>query len=167
MQKRSKRILAATLAAAGVMAAAGTAWAVFAQSATSSDVQASANTFAAVTVTGAPVDTSLWPNQTTNVALTIQNPNDVDVIVTSVEPVALTAADVTLVGSPSAQDIDFCRTKVQTIGIAAPSNIVIGASASGSFTITGGLKLLEAADNRCQGMTIRAKWTVGLDTHAV
>jgi len=63
LQKRSKRILAATLAAAGVIAVAGTAYAVYSTEKESSAIAAESNAIQELVLTGAVTDTSLWPNQ--------------------------------------------------------------------------------------------------------
>lgn len=166
MHKRNKRILAATLAVAGVLAVAGTAWAVFSSSTTSSNVQGGTASIAPLTVTGQLTDATLWPNQSTDVTLAVVNPNDTKLKVSAVVPVGVTNADITLAGpDQTPQAYDFCRQKVQTVGLPAPASLFIQANAGADpISIPGGLKLLNEADNRCQGMTINAKWTVEFDT---
>ncbi|GAA1887897.1 hypothetical protein [Asanoa iriomotensis] len=166
MQKRSKRILAATLAAAGVLAVSGIAYAVYSTQKTSSAVAAESNAIVELVVTGVPTDTTLWPNQATDVTLTVKNSNDTQLKITKVEPVALTDDDITNIANASRET---CRGFLQLTGASGLSDAVpAGTSASPAETdviLPGAIKLLNTATNECQAMKFNTKWKVYAETN--
>lgn len=161
MNRNKIRTLVAAGAAAAVLGIAGFAWAAFSQETSSSAVAAEAETFAPVVVAGTPADTTLWPGQSTTVTLTVDNSaNDVAVVVTRVDAIPLTDADIT---TTDPADRAWCRSKLILTGIASTS-VPIASEGSAPVVLTNGIQLLGDADNRCQGMQFSTKWKVWVST---
>ena len=95
---QTKKRATALLAAVGVAAAIGVggfAYAAFTQERSSEAIAAEAEAFENLLVTGAPLDGSLWPGQTTNVTLSIDNKaNDTPILLTKATHVEVVAKDV-------------------------------------------------------------------------
>ncbi|GIF70729.1 hypothetical protein [Asanoa siamensis] len=176
MQKRSKRILAATLAFVGVAAAAGTAWAVFSEQSTASAGGTTADMSALVVGSGVDApkidyfgdDDTLWPN--VDAGATDYNPETglhpaqviVKVTNNNKVPVKVTSADIagTAVFNNSGVQAT-CGTYLKvfaTPSIPAPVTVAANGGTE-TLTITG-VYLDEAAPNDCQGGAVTTTWTI-------
>ncbi|MDR7280234.1 hypothetical protein [Catenuloplanes atrovinosus] len=168
MSKTKKRgtAIAVAGAVAAVAIGGGVAWAAFTQQSESTAVAAGADTFEVVTVSGTVADDSLYPNQATDVTLTVSNVNDVPIKATRVEFVPLTDGDITNIPNGSRT---YCRGKVTLVTRAVDVPISAGTAgnpATGTITLEDGLRLAKDTDNSCQGMRIAAKWKVTTETAA-
>ncbi|MDG4822575.1 hypothetical protein O7635_12005 [Asanoa sp. WMMD1127] len=165
MQKRSKRVLAATLAAAGVFAAGGVAYA-FSDFFTTGPVEGAAAqmeplTVGTVTIDYANEETQLWSgdNHKASIIIPVTNENEVGVTVTSADVVN------TLLS------IGGGTTCAEALNLAEPIVIDNGSGGStGSISIpkdgTATIRVLDAvwldgtAPDSCQGRAITTKWKV-------
>lgn len=141
----SKAAPLALLTVAGLVAATGTAYAVWSTTGTGTG-QARATTFQAVTVTAGTASAQLYPGGTGDLVVVATNPNPFPVTVTisSIGTVAgCTTPAVTLVGTPS-----FTLTANQS----AASKSMIGALSMGT-----------TSSNDCQGVSL----SIPLNTSSV
>jgi hypothetical protein len=163
LQKRSKRLLAAALAVAGVVVASGVAYAAFfyQQQATASG---SAATFGNITV-DAQWDSSLplLPGGANDVKLLITSPNgnNVNARVTSISAVNIAANEIT--GPATDADKADCATWLVERTIGDTTGIVLPPNSTVALVINDGVALHGDATVKCQGMTFPSKWNVRLD----
>ncbi|GIF64971.1 hypothetical protein Ais01nite_30060 [Asanoa ishikariensis] len=161
MQKRSKRILAAALAVAGVIAASGIAYAAF-YYAPQATAQGAAAKFGEITVTAEWSTTApLLPGNAADVKLTIASPtnNNVQARISSITAVNIPYTDIE---GPLAADKPDCATwLIERVlgnpGIVLPPNSVVVVTIDDAITLHGD------ATVKCQGMTFPTKWNVQLD----
>ncbi|MEV0717376.1 hypothetical protein [Asanoa sp. NPDC050611] len=164
MQKRSKRVVAATLAAMGVIAIGGVAYAFFESStATANGSSADMAPLTVGTEANAPSldfagnETKLWPNVGGNhvaqALVHVTNTNEVSVRVTAAD---ITGAVQFAAGTPAE-----CVGKIKvtpTIALDGGDH-VIGAGGTDVLRLTG-VTLDEDAPNTCQAAQFTTTWTV-------
>ncbi|GIF53379.1 hypothetical protein DFJ67_2748 [Asanoa ferruginea] len=163
MQKRSKRILAATLAAAGVLAAAGTAWAVFSRTGTA-NATGTAETFNSVTVNGSwlgrgPGQLSLLPGEKGSVNIQVSNPasNTVNARIKKITPSAILGGHIT-----GGTDAGYCASMLSAVtyepGTTGP--VIANDNQLNNVKLQDAVLLQLAADERCSGISFATSWTV-------
>jgi hypothetical protein len=162
--RKGATALLAAVGVAAVVGIGGFAYAAFTQERQSDAIAARAETFENLTVTGEPLDGSLWPGQTTDVRLRIDNSaNDTPITVTRAEHVPVAVGEVRTIDPANA---GWCKDRLvladfpEITGLDAD----VAAGAVDTLTLPGALKLLPSADNRCQSMTFTVKWTVSANT---
>ena len=184
MQKRSKRILAAALAAAGVLAAAGTAWAIFsAQSTATADARSgqlvgltvgdgvSQNAPRVIFANGEP---GLYPNRDLNgvedgnahMAPTrrpsrSRSPTATRAVVVSTVEAGRSRSTICPFNGDNAAR-NYCNALIDTSTIALANGPVVHAGETKTLTVTG-IYLDATADNRCKDKPFSTSWTVNAD----
>ncbi|MEV4618260.1 hypothetical protein AB0J74_06010 [Asanoa sp. NPDC049573] len=169
MQKRNKRILAASLAVAGVLGAGGVAYA-FSEFVNTGPVSGSAADMAPLTVGITSTEykageTSLWPgaNHKASIVMTVNNSNEVPVKVTNtdVQNVSFT------IGGPAG-----CTTALNVGAVSiddgaggSGNNVTVPAKSGGvdgtaTIRIVEVVWLADSAPNDCQGKALTSKWKV-------
>jgi hypothetical protein len=154
----TRKVKAAVAVVVGgtVLGVGGFAFAAYVQSTTSDAVAGSAESFAAVTVTGAQTG-KLLPGETADVTLTFTNPNNN----VKAKLVAITAGTVSVDSVASVDDTAYCHDQIElsTAGVGILPTLDVG-QANLPFVLTGAVKLKDDTDIRCQGMTFHTTWTV-------
>jgi hypothetical protein len=145
------------LAAIGIlMGISGFAIAAFTQSSTTGPVAGSAESFSAVTITGAQTGT-LLPSETAYVTLTLTNPN------TNVKArlISITPGEVIIDTVIDDADSAYCHDQIELSAAGAdPLYPTLAVSeANYPFKLTDAVKLKADTDIRCQGMTFHTTWT--------
>lgn len=134
----------------------GFATAAFVQSSTAGPVAGSAESFSAVTVTGAQTGI-LLPGETAYVTLTLTNPNS------NVKAKLKTiAADEVVVDTvPDSADMTYCHDQIElsTAGADPLFPTLAVSEANYPFKLTDAVKLKSDTDIRCQAMTFHTTWT--------
>ncbi|SNT61640.1 hypothetical protein SAMN05421812_113154 [Asanoa hainanensis] len=164
MQKRSKRILAATLAAAGVLVASGIAYATWVQ-ADDVAVNGSSETFKPITLSGEWLgrdkvqtgDAGLLPGESGVVKLTlpVSANNTINARIATIIGTNITADHI------SGTDNDHCAQYLSE-GTYTPTAILAPGTTNEIYLLRA-VKLIDAAPVTCQGMTFQTEWTVSLE----
>jgi hypothetical protein len=118
-------------------------------------------TFGEVTVNAVWDGAPLLPNDAGNVTLTITSPNDnnVNARVSNIQPVDITAADIS--GIPAAKRA-ACAAALLERAVGNPG-IVLEHGTTKTITINNAIQLHPDTTVDCSGMTFKTKWTVQLD----
>ncbi|WP_144126058.1 hypothetical protein [Catellatospora sichuanensis] len=139
----------------GTVMVATAAWAVF-----GSTIVAGANGGAEmvkeITVVGLQLNSPLLPGETSNVKLTIANPNDnVKAKITGISPGPIS------IGGIPADAVNTCKDYIVTSQGTLPDPLPTLAKSGGSanVTVTDGVKFGDAP-LACQGMTWTTNWSV-------
>jgi hypothetical protein len=157
MRITSKIKIVLVIAAVGtLMGVSGFAIAAFVQSSTTGPVAGSAESYSAVTVTGAQTGT-LLPGESAYVTLTLTNPN------TNVKAklVSITPGEVVIDTVTDSADTAYCHDQIELSAAGAdPLFPTLAVSeANYPFKLTDAVKLKVDTDIRCQGMTFHTTWT--------
>ncbi|GAA0416476.1 hypothetical protein Aca07nite_08880 [Actinoplanes capillaceus] len=147
MPKYTKRSVA--LITAGVVAVSGgAAWAAWTILGDGS-ATATAGTAAELDITGTSI-TALVPGGTSDVTLTVSNPNTFPVKVTSLEFVSITT---TKSGCDAAANVEFASEALPTSPATALDVPAKTGTTNGSkeITVAGALRMVSDADDDCQG----------------
>jgi hypothetical protein len=161
--KKRATALLAFVGVAAVIGIGGFAYAAFTQERRSEAIRAGTATFQNLVVTGAPAERSLWPGQTTDVTLTIDNTaNNTPILVGRAEHVPVAAADVR---TTDRDDAGYCSTQLELADFRqiTGADAAVAAGAAETIVLEDALKLLPTADNRCQNMTFTVRWSVSAD----
>ncbi|MEV4538776.1 hypothetical protein AB0J82_33885 [Asanoa sp. NPDC049518] len=165
MQKRSKRILAATLAAAGVLAVSGVAYALWSQSDAGDVVGGKSETFEPFEVTGT------WQGRTLSDTTTADHglmPTESGIVQLSI-PVSsentMNARITSITGQISDivnDDQNGCAG-FMTLGSYTPTTTMGPSATSYTINLNKAVTLNADAPVGCQGMEFTTRWTVTLD----
>jgi hypothetical protein len=139
-----------------VLGIGGFAIAAFIQNTTTGPVAGSAESFSAVTVTGAQTGT-LLPGETAYVTLTLTNPNaNVKAKLTAVTP-----GEVVIDTVGNSADTAYCHDQIElsTAGADSVFPTLAVSEANYPFKLTDAVKLAADTDIRCQSMTFHTTWT--------
>jgi hypothetical protein len=166
VQKRSKRILAATLAAMGVIAAGGVAYAFSEFVQTDSIASASADmqplTVGTTSTQYKTGETMLWPgeNHKANILIQVTNPNEVAVKVTNAD------IDNTLLSigggagcTAALRSSDPNYTIDDSFG-SQVNDVTIPANGNATIRVVEAVWLDASAPNNCQGKAVTSKWKI-------
>ncbi len=180
MQKRSKRILAATLAAVGTVAAAGVAWAAFRSTGESQAVTVSGETFSGVEVSGAWLGrynattnthagstSALIPGEHGDVKLTLTNPaaNTINGKVVGIKAKPVGENDIGGAVSPGnkatcAGKLNFAYFTPFAGDAVVPVIADTGAGGAREIILRDAVQLDPSATEICQGMTFPVAYEV-------
>lgn len=139
-----------------LMGVSGFAIATFAQVSTTGPVAGSAESFSAVTVSGAQTGT-LLPGESAYVTLTLTNPNtNVKAKLTSITP-----GEVVIDSVLDSADTAYCHGQIElsTVGADPLFPTLAVSEANYPFKLTDAVKLKADTDTRCQGMSFHTTWT--------
>lgn len=148
---------ALALAAVGaVSGVSGFAIAAFVQDSTTDPVAGSAESFSAVTVTGAQTGT-LLPGESAYVTLTLTNPN----ANVKAKLVSVTPGEVVVDTVVDSADAVYCQGQIELSSLGADSIFptLAVSEANFPFKLTDAVKLKPDTDIRCQNMTFHTTWT--------
>lgn len=149
MRKITKRSAAIATAAVIGVGAAGAAWAAW-QVDTDAQVQASAGSAAKLVVTAQPVS-GLYPGAKKAVTVSVANPNDFPVKITTI-----TGPTVTVDGNPAG-----CKTTgVKVIPTLAAPITLQKNLATTTVTIPDAIEMTNESETGCQGQTFRLNFTL-------
>jgi hypothetical protein len=154
----NKRVMPVlVIAAVGtILGVGGFAVAAFIQPSSVDSVPGSAESFVAVTVTGAQTGT-LLPGESALVTLTLTNPNsNVKARLLSIAPGAVF---IDTVGNPA--DATYCHDQIElsTAGADPHMPTLAVSEANYPFALNNAVKLKDDTDIRCQAMTFHTTWT--------
>jgi hypothetical protein len=146
----------AMVAVGAVSGVGGFAIAAFIQESTTDPVSGSAESFLAVTVTGAQTGT-LLPGESAYVTLTLTNPN----ANVRAKLISVTPGEVVVDTVIDSADKVYCQGQIELSALGAdPIFPTLAVSeANFPFKLTDAVKLKPDTDIRCQGMTFHTTWT--------
>lgn len=152
---RAKPVLV-TAAVGTVLGLSGFAIAAFVQSTTTGPVAGSAESFSAVTVTGAQTGT-LLPGESAFVTLTLTNPNSN----VKAKLISITAGEVVIDTVIDTADTAYCHDQIElsTAGADPLFPTLAVSEANYPFKLTDAVTLKADTDIRCQAMTFHTTWT--------
>jgi hypothetical protein len=157
MSANKKRLSAVAAGVAVAAVGAGAAWAAFGTG-VSTAVAGKAEAVQVVAVTGTQVTESLLPGESSEVTLTVKNPNkNVKAEIGSI------TADGVVVSNISTPDTKWaCEQKVvQNLALGASATLpILDKDATATITLPTGVTLAETAPLACQGMEFTTKWKV-------
>lgn len=145
-----------TAAVGTLLGLSGFAIAAFVQSTTTGPVAGSAESFSAVTVTGAQTGT-LLPGETAYVTLTLTNPNSN----VKARLISITAGEVVIDTVIDTADMAYCHDQIElsTAGADPLFPTLAVSEANYPFKLTDAVTLKADTDIRCQAMTFHTTWT--------
>jgi hypothetical protein len=145
-----------TAAVGTLLGLGGFAIASFVQHTTTGPVAGSAESFSAVTVTGAQTGT-LLPGETAFVTLTLTNPNSN----VKAKLISITAGEVVIDTVVDTADMAYCHDQIElsTAGADPLFPTLAVSEANYPFKLTDAVKLKPDTDIRCQAMTFHTTWT--------
>ncbi|TDC84213.1 hypothetical protein E1193_06465 [Micromonospora sp. KC606] len=146
----------ATAAVGAVLGVGGFAIAAFVQESTTDPVAGSAESFSAVTVTGAQTGT-LLPGESAHVTLTLTNPN----ANVKAKLISVTPGEVVVDTVVDSADKVYCHGQIElsTLGADSIFPTLAVSEANFPFKLTDAVKLKPDTDIRCQNMTFHTTWT--------